>query len=78
MSIDRATLLAVAEAVDAWRVVPRLLVGGYAWLVWQVSAWAMSLPDLSPAQSAFVSVVWGAATGVFGLYVGTGRKWTEK
>lgn len=73
--MDRA--LRLAEVCDAWRLVPRLLVGGYAWLVWEVSTWAMGLPDLSGAQSAFVSVVWGAATGVFGLYVGTGRKWTQ-
>lgn len=72
--MDKA--LRLAETVDAWRLVPRLLVAGYAWLVWDVTQWAMGLPDLSPAQSAFVSVVWGAATGVFGLYVGTGRRWT--
>lgn len=75
MSADR--WLRAAEIFDAWRTVPRLLVGGYAWLVWDVTQWAMRMPDLSPAQSAFVSVVWGAATGVFGLYVGTGRKWTQ-
>ena len=39
--------LAVAEWVDAWRLVPRLLVGGYAYMVYKVVAWFMSLkPEL--------------------------------
>lgn len=73
--MDKA--LRLAEVVDAWRLVPRILVAGYAWLVWDAHMWATSLPDLSPSQSAYVAVAWGAATGVFGLYVGTGRRWTQ-
>lgn len=73
--MNKAAWLAAAEICDAWRVVPRLLVGGYAALVWSVTSWAMSLPDLSMAQSTFVSIVWGASAGVFGLYTAGGRKW---
>lgn len=76
MSPDRlAWVLRAAEAFDAWRSVPRALVAGYGALVWRVSEWFMQLPDPTATQSAFVSVVWGAAAGVFGLYVSTGRKW---
>ena len=35
--------LSVAELIDAWRVVPRLLVGGYSWLVYKVAVWYMNL-----------------------------------
>lgn len=35
--------LAVAEFVDAWRVVPRLLVVGYIWLLVHVTTWYMDL-----------------------------------
>ena len=35
--------LAVAEWVDAWRMIPRLLVGAYAWMLWQVIDWYMNL-----------------------------------
>ncbi len=35
--------LAIAELVDAWRVVPRLLVGGYSYLIYVVVKWYMSL-----------------------------------
>lgn len=35
--------LAIAEWIDAWRVVPRLLVGAYVWLVYHVTTWYMKL-----------------------------------
>lgn len=44
-SIDtyRKGHMAVAELVDAWRVVPRLLVAAYSYLVWVVVKWYMTL-----------------------------------
>ena len=39
----RKAHLSVAELVDAWRVVPRLLVGGYSYLIFVVVKWYMSL-----------------------------------
>lgn len=44
-SIDtyRKGHLAVAELVDAWRVVPRLLIGAYGYLVFKVVKWYMVL-----------------------------------
>lgn len=35
--------MAVAEWVDAWRLIPRLLVGGYAYMTWKVVVWYMNL-----------------------------------
>ena len=35
--------LALAEAFDAWRIIPRALVAGYAFLVYKVVAWYMDL-----------------------------------
>ena len=37
--------LAVAEFVDAWRVIPRLLVAGYGWVVYKVVTWYMAIED---------------------------------
>jgi len=34
-----------AEFSDNWRIVPRLLVGGYALLTWKVIEWYMSIPQ---------------------------------
>lgn len=39
----RKAQLAVAEMVDAWRVVPRLLVAGYSYLIYIVVKWYMTL-----------------------------------
>ena len=35
--------LAVAEWIDAWRLVPRLLVTGYGWVTYTVVRWYMNL-----------------------------------
>ena len=35
--------LSVAEFVDAWRLIPRLLVAGYAFMLWKVVSWYMNL-----------------------------------
>ncbi len=35
--------LAIAEWIDAWRLIPRLLVGAYVWLVYKVMVWYMAL-----------------------------------
>jgi hypothetical protein len=45
----RKVHLAMAEMIDAWRVVPRLLVGGYAYLVYLTVKWYMALePHVIP------------------------------
>ena len=33
--------LAIAEFVDAWRIIPRLMVVGYTWLLVKVTIWYM-------------------------------------
>ncbi len=35
--------LAIAEWIDAWRLIPRILVGAYVWLVYKVMVWYMAL-----------------------------------
>ena len=34
---------AVAEWVDAWRLIPRLMVAGYAYMTWEVIKWYMAI-----------------------------------
>lgn len=66
--------MSIYRHIDKLRLVPRLLVGGYAWLMVNISNWFMSLPDPTGSQSAFVSVMVGASAAVFGLYVNSGGK----
>lgn len=35
--------MALAELVDAWRLVPRALVAGYALFMWKIATWYMAL-----------------------------------
>ena len=40
----RKTSLLLAEAFDAWRVVPRLILIGYSWLVVELYLWYKNIP----------------------------------
>lgn len=73
----KALLLDAAEVADAWRLVPRLLMAGYGWMLWSTWVWFRALEDPTVAQSAYVSTLWGAAAVVSGFYFNTGRKWTS-
>ena len=66
-------MLELAGVIDAWRVFPRLMVGAYVYLMVAVVDWFMLLPDPNTQQAALVTTVIGGATGIFGLYVGTGK-----
>ena len=43
IDVIRRTYLSIAEATDAWRIVPRLLVTGYGVLLYNVVTWYSSL-----------------------------------
>lgn len=60
------------ELVNRWRIIPRLMLLLYGYLFYRVIEWFMALPDPNNAQSAFVSVMVGAAATFFGLYVNSG------
>ena len=64
-----------AEKLDAWRIVPRLLILCYMVVFWRTCSWFMyDLADPTNAQAGFVSVIVGAGAAWFGLYVNGGKK----
>lgn len=67
----------MAELIDAYRVVPRLIVALYGYMLYNITSWFMMLEDPSQAQATFISVVYGASAGIFAFYANTGRKWDE-
>lgn len=69
--------LNVAEVLDAFRVVPRIIMVGYAVVVVQVTLWFMGIETPSATQMGFVNVIWGAAGLLSGWYMSTGRKWDK-
>ena len=61
-----------ADAIDKWRIWPRLLITLYGVMFYKCTMWFMALPDPTNAQSAFISVIVGAGAAWFGLYCGSG------
>ena len=58
------------DQLNAWRLIPRLLMLAMLVMTYRVVEWFMSLPDPNPEQAASVSVMTGALTGAFGLFLG--------
>ena len=60
----------IAQAIDSWRIFPRIFVVVYIYLMYESVIWFMALPEPNLEQSALVSVVVGAMGVVFGVYSG--------
>ena len=61
----------LAKTVDAWRIFPRIFVGVYIYLVYEVVLWFMTIEEPNLEQAGLVSIVVGAMGAVFGIYAGT-------
>jgi hypothetical protein len=59
-----------AEQVLKWKILPRFMMLVMTLMSWRCAEWFMRLEDPTAAQSAFVSVVMGAMTGAFGIWMG--------
>ena len=57
------------ERILAWKILPRLMIM-MSISAWRVVEWFMTLPDPTTQQSALVSVVTGAMTGAFAVWMG--------
>ena len=57
-----------------WKVLPRFMMLVSTAMSWRYAEWFMALEDPTASQSAFVSVVMGVMTGVFGIWMGHEHK----
>ena len=57
-----------------WKILPRLMMLCSTVMSWRCAEWFMDLDAPTAAQSAFVSVVMGVMTGVFGIWMGHEHK----
>ena len=57
-----------------WKILPRLMMLASTIMSWRCAEWFMQLETPTAAQSAFVSVVMGVMTGVFGIWMGHEHK----
>ena len=62
------------DQLSACRIIPRLLMLMMLVMTYRVVEWFMLLPDPSLEQAGLVSVMTGALTGAFGLFLGSGKK----
>jgi hypothetical protein len=63
-----------AKQVLEWKILPRFMMFVMTVMYIRVIEWGMSLEDLSTQQSAMISVVSGAMTGAFAVWLGSERK----
>ena len=63
----------MAQAVDAWRIFPRLFLSVYIYLLYYCTMWFMDLETPTLEQSGLISIVVGAGAAWFGLYAGTAK-----
>lgn len=63
-----------AEALLKYRLLPRGMMLAMTIMSWRCAEWYMSLPAPSIEQSGFVSVVMGAMTGSFAIWMGNENK----
>ena len=66
-------LIFVAQAVDSWRIIPRLFLGVYVYLLYYTTFWFMDLPNPTFEQSGLISIVVGAGAAWFGLYTNSSK-----
>ena len=64
----------IAQALDSWRIIPRLFLSVYMYLLYFTTFWFMDLPDPSFEQSGLISIVVGAGAAWFGLYTNSHKK----
>ena len=60
----------LAKTIDAWRIFPRVFVGVYIYLVYEVVLWFMTIEEPNLEQAGLVSIIVGAMGAVFGIYAG--------
>ena len=58
------------ERLLKWKLLPRFMMIMTSASAWKVVEWFMLLPDPTSQQSALVSVVVGAMTGSFAVWLG--------
>ena len=62
------------QQLNEWRIIPRVLMLAMLIMTYRVVEWFMSIDAPTLEQAGLVSVMTGALTGAFGLFLGSGKK----
>jgi len=65
-----------SKQILEWKIIPRFMMLVITLMSWRCAEWFMNLEAPTAPQSAFVSVVMGAMTGAFGIWMGNEHKKT--
>lgn len=65
------------KRILSYNLLPRFMMAIMTLMSWRVVEWFMTLPDPSPAQAGLVSVVTGAMTGAFAIWMNHENKVTK-
>lgn len=68
--VQRCTML--AECLNRLRIIPRIIIGSYGYLVWMMVRWFMLLPEPTTMQVTLVTTICAMAPVVFGFYMNGG------
>ncbi len=66
-----------AQKILEWKLIPRLMMLMMSISAWRVVEWFMTLQDPTSQQAALVSVVTGAMTGAFAVWMNHEGKGNE-
>ena len=58
------------ETLDKWRILPRLMMLVMTGVYIRCIEWALSQPELTTQQAGLISVITGAMTGSFAIWMG--------
>lgn len=67
----------LAEMIDNFRIVPRLCLLGYGYILYNVVIWYMAIKNHGVEDTAFVTGVIGVSSIVIGLYQSSGRNFAD-
>ena len=62
------------ERILEWKLMPRLMMLVMTIMYIRCIEWALNQPDLSTQQAGLISVVTGAMSGAFAVWLGSEKK----
>jgi len=74
----RRMAMSIAECVDYFRVVPRVILVCYSFMMYEVVQWFMALNAPSTEQASLIVTLLGVAGAIIGLYQKGGKTWTKE
>tara|TARA_R110002110_G_scaffold291131_1_gene505134 strand:+ start:281 stop:502 length:222 start_codon:yes stop_codon:yes gene_type:complete len=69
MDFNLGGLTMTMEKVLHWKILPRCMMLVMTIMYIRSIEWALSMPDLSMSQAGLISVVTGAMTGAFAVWL---------